>query len=63
MQLKRMLDLSHLSKVSRVRNPQTLHPIRMSPLLEVLLKSTTSPVARPTANLALEFFVQPMQFI
>ena len=55
-------DLSDVLEVDCVRNAQTLHPVCMTPLLEVFLEGTTTPVACTAANLAFELLAKSMQF-
>ena len=58
-----MFDVGHILEVHSVWNLEALHAICMAPLLEVLLKGTSAPVAGATANLALELNTKAMQLV
>lgn len=58
-----IVDGGDVLEVDRVGDLQALHPISVSPLLEVHLEGTSSPVAIVPANLAFVFDPQPVQFI
>ena len=57
-----MHDLSDVLEVDSVRNAQTFHAICMTPLLEVFLEGTATPVACTAANLTFELLAKSMQF-
>ena len=61
-ELESVHDLSDVLEVDCVRYAKTLHTVGMPPLLEVLLKGTTSPIAGTATNLTLELLSKPMQF-
>jgi hypothetical protein len=63
MKFECMLDVRDVLEVYLVRNAQTLHPERVSPLLEVLFKSPSTPVTGASTNLTLKLLAQPMQLI
>lgn len=49
--------------MNSVGDLQALHPIGVSPLLEVHLEGSSPPVAKITTNLALVLNSQPVQLI
>ena len=53
-ELESVHDLSDVLEVYRVWYAQTLHTVCMTPLLEVLLKGTTSPITGTATNLTLK---------
>lgn len=62
-QTQRLLNPRHIFEVTRVRDPQTLHAVGVTPLLEMFLEGTSAPVGCPTTNLTLKLFTQTMQLI
>jgi len=62
-QTQRLLNPSHIFEVTRVRNPQTLHAVGVTPLLKMFLECTSAPVGCPATNFTLKLFTQTMQLI
>jgi len=58
-----MFNLSNVLEVNGVRDFEALHTVSMSPFLEVLLESSSAPIACATAYLALELNAKTMQFV
>mmetsp|Transcript_16887 Transcript_16887/g.30637 ORF Transcript_16887/g.30637 Transcript_16887/m.30637 type:complete len:231 (+) Transcript_16887:422-1114(+) len=56
-------DTRHFIEHFGVGNAQGAHPVLMAPLLEVLFKGSTTPVAVISADFAFKFLVQTVQFI
>ena len=63
MQFEGVLDFCYIFEVTRIRYSEALHSVSVAPFLEMLLKGAATPVASPTANLALELLAQAMQLI
>jgi hypothetical protein len=58
-----MLNLRNILEVHCVRYLEALHSICVTPFLEMLFKSSATPVASPTANFAFEFYTKTVKFI
>lgn len=61
-EFERVLDLGDVFEVDRVGDAEALHFVGVAPLLEVLFEGTPTPVARTSADLALELFSKTVQF-
>jgi hypothetical protein len=55
-----LFNISHIFEVDCIWDLKTLHAVGMSPLLEMLLVSFSTPVGGTTADLAVEFFAKAM---
>ena len=60
MQFEGVLDFCYVFEVTRIRYSEALHSVGVAPFLKMLLKGAATPVASPTANLALELLAQAM---
>jgi hypothetical protein len=49
--------------MNSIGNFKAFHPVCMTPLLEVYLKSSTTPITEVSTNLAFIFNTQSMEFI
>ena len=58
-----MFDLCHVFEMRGVGNVEALHTVCMAPLLEMLLKGTSTPIACASTNLTLKFLAQTMQLV
>lgn len=63
MELQSMFDLSHVFEMRGVGNMQALHTVCMTPLLEMLFKRSSTPIACAATNLALKFLAQTVQLV
>ena len=60
-QFEGMLDLCHVLEVDSVGDAEALHLVGVTPLLKVLLEGAAAPVARSSADFALELLAKPVQ--
>jgi hypothetical protein len=63
MQFQCMLDISDILEMNSVRDLQALHSISMSPLLEMSLKGSSSPVRSSSTDLALKLQPQSVKLV
>lgn len=55
-----MLYLSNIFEVLSIWDIEAFHSIRVTPFLEMLFKSSSSPITSATTNLTPKFLTQPV---